>query len=757
MRDKLLHFIVLVVFVGGWGGAVVWAEESDFQSGLRFFERQLSESRNRFILLSKDLISGDMLTKMERGIELSTRGDYEQASIVFGDIVDNHERKENNAAYLTSEFYLARSLFHLGYYGRAQSLLLDVVAQGYGKEQEEAGHLLLDVVQQTEDWEPVVEVLLTVWSRFTGTPSGDVFAYILSRSYFLRGDLEESRKFSDRLPSTGEWSLKGTYIRGAISVKREDYDDALSNFRRVVEYPDTDAANFRDFDRLRDLSYMAMARIYYAQDQLSQALDYYERVSERSPYFDTVLFEAAWTHIRREEADEARRSFELLALSFPHSRYADESRRMSYDLARFLGHYDEAMRGYHVLLEEHEPVLEKMQKLDESAVRSRFSEEFRDGASFGSRVFDGNLLYQNIDGGVSGRLTKMSDALRVSVKNQEVSTELIGELEEVVDSELKMSIFPEYFQLWRNRRQILLGMLILRSRFHDDCMKTHRLSSSMSSSRRALDKELRGLPQSVDDVAAHERRTERAVNSRKERLHLLKLEIHNLRKQNDILKKWLHVDGHSLIVQSADRATKVEESERLEVLLGTMEARAMEIERDIRRKEGISGINIDDLYREEELFSQLSSTQSREWQDFAGKGCDESFTHRYTTLWQDVEGYGGELEKGVDVKLARFKMELAREKERYLAEQARLSRASSNIESSVTDAGYVYWQKVLAYVYGVVKGADSGMVDVSWMRKSEKSKTLGEVIEKRNRDREEVEQDFQRFSQESGQSGVGIK
>ena len=100
------------------------------------------------------------------------------------------------------------------------------------------------------------------------------------------------------------YSVRAKYFVGTIYILRGEYVDALAAFRAVL---DLDPANDAEA-RAVELTYLALARLYYETDQLEQSVDAYRAVPQTSDQFDIAQYELAWTYIAKGDAVQAERA-----------------------------------------------------------------------------------------------------------------------------------------------------------------------------------------------------------------------------------------------------------------------------------------------------------------------------------------------------------------------------------------------------------------------------------------------------------------
>lgn len=137
--------------------------------------------------------------------------------------------------------------------------------------------------------------------------------YIIGRYHFARQRYRDARAAFAQLPNDRPESLRARYYIAAAQVAEGTLADAEAGFQAIVDLPLPASDDDR---RVRELSHMALGRIYLSRGELDKAKQAYLRISQKSDLFRDALYEAAWGAIRARDYVSAEGSLQLLLLAY---------------------------------------------------------------------------------------------------------------------------------------------------------------------------------------------------------------------------------------------------------------------------------------------------------------------------------------------------------------------------------------------------------------------------------------------------------
>jgi len=279
-------------------------------------------------------------------IQLYRAGKALTSSKCFFDMLESDDFPEQRSKLF---YYMAKSLDDLGMYHGAQHYYMEVVRRGprdpYFKY---SLPRLVAIAEYTGNETELLRIVHKIPPDAFPRQAQNHLYYLMGRREYDRGNLAASSKYFQQISSKSSLFLKSKYFEGVIAYQREKYQSAVRAFKEVadqVDFPAADQREARDFDRLRTLASMNIARIYYEIDKFDNADVYYSQIDRQSDYWTQSLFERAWANFMLTRLND---TLGLLLTtraphfkSFEHLPDGDVLRALTFF---YLCEYDEANR-----------------------------------------------------------------------------------------------------------------------------------------------------------------------------------------------------------------------------------------------------------------------------------------------------------------------------------------------------------------------------------------------------------------------------
>ena len=202
-------------------------------------------------------------------------------------------------------YHLAMALLQLEMYHSAQYYFVKVVKQG-GPSSPYFSYALPRLVQIAEVTGDNSELLRLVddipVDAFPRTARNHL-SYLLGIHSYEKEDLAGASKYFGQVTTKSAMGLKSKYFEGVIANQQERRKQAVIAFREVYQAKDLQVApdEMKEVDRLRELSILNIARIYYNIQDFPKATEYYDGVSRDSEYWPEALFENAWAYFMQND------------------------------------------------------------------------------------------------------------------------------------------------------------------------------------------------------------------------------------------------------------------------------------------------------------------------------------------------------------------------------------------------------------------------------------------------------------------------
>jgi tetratricopeptide (TPR) repeat protein len=287
---------------------------------------------------------------------------YEAASIILFDVV---EKYPNSPAYPEALFYLADSLYLKRDFLSSRRFFEKIVEVGPSNPRyQESLQRLIELSLHTGDYTPVDGYIAKLDATQVQKPLPSV-PYVKGKYYFFRQQFDKALEAFKPIGPDHKYFFHATYFVGAANVAwgQEHWDDAVAAFSTILK---TEAGmkpeqKTDSQKRITELSHMALARIYLERGQLTQAIDEYAKIGQKSDHFNDMLYESAWVAIKGKDYLKARRQLDLLLLSAPDSPLAPEVKLLVGTLHVRQNEYGPATDSFTKTRDEFEPVYKMLE------------------------------------------------------------------------------------------------------------------------------------------------------------------------------------------------------------------------------------------------------------------------------------------------------------------------------------------------------------------------------------------------------------
>ena len=197
------------------------------------------------------------------------------------------------------EYYLARSLYDLQMYHSAQYYFIEVLKKGPSNPYfKYALPKLVSITKFTGDESDLARIVAKIPPEDFPRSARDPLYYLLGVRLYEQDKLTEARKYFDQVSEKSDLYTRAKYFSGVIANKQGKLKTAVRAFTEVAQVKASAQTlqELEELDRLRDLSLLNIARIYYGLAQYDQANTYFATVPRNSRYWPESLFESAWAN-----------------------------------------------------------------------------------------------------------------------------------------------------------------------------------------------------------------------------------------------------------------------------------------------------------------------------------------------------------------------------------------------------------------------------------------------------------------------------
>ncbi len=272
------------------------------------------------------LLAGGVAAAQEEelapGVSDYNAGRYEAAAREFYQVVENGQDAVNRQK---AEYYLAHSFDKMKLFQPAFQYYGLIVKQGprhryYFK----AIAGLVRLAEELHDGAIIPSVLNRAYgSDFERLPEHTLnkVNYLVGMLSYRANKLDEANEFLSAVPKKSSYYARARYLYG-LSLVQRDPKDAVKLFKEIMSL---DPKKYYDYDNVRELTRLALARAYYGMGLYDQSVEWYESVPRFSNYWDQALFENGWAEFQDGHAGKALGSLEALHAPQFEGAFAPES------------------------------------------------------------------------------------------------------------------------------------------------------------------------------------------------------------------------------------------------------------------------------------------------------------------------------------------------------------------------------------------------------------------------------------------------
>ncbi|HET6337673.1 MAG TPA: hypothetical protein VFG30_30815, partial [Polyangiales bacterium] len=260
---------------------------------------------------------------LANALRMYTQERYQEAAVQFQRVVEG-ETPDAPANVQKAQFFLGKCLYHLHYYQSALAVFDEVSEQG-------RNHLFFD---QTLQWlaqlgsqlpEPagIIDKIgrfgVDQLEQFNNADNADLYnqlLYLMGRSKYNQGEFDKAIELFQKVDKANKWYVKARFFEGISYVRMRKAQPAATAFRDIITaIDDGEVENLDDADRMRDLGWISLARVYYTAANrttadgerkvdgvlLGNAVEAWTKIEPESEYWLDALFEASWAFFLADE------------------------------------------------------------------------------------------------------------------------------------------------------------------------------------------------------------------------------------------------------------------------------------------------------------------------------------------------------------------------------------------------------------------------------------------------------------------------
>jgi tetratricopeptide (TPR) repeat protein len=237
---------------------------------------------------------------------------YQEASVQFQRVVEG-ETQDAPANQQKAQFHLGKSLYHLGFYQSALAVFDEIVERGQAHLYFRATlQWLAQLASQLPEPADIVRRVgrypTEDLNQFNNAESRNLYnqlLYLMGRSKYRDGNYDEAIALFRQVQRTSRYYVQSKFFEGISHVNAHRSQPAVDAFREVLRAIEEGVEGVEDEDRMADLAWLELARIYYSTRHYDSAIESWNHVDVDSEYWLDSLFEESWAYFLQQDYPRA--------------------------------------------------------------------------------------------------------------------------------------------------------------------------------------------------------------------------------------------------------------------------------------------------------------------------------------------------------------------------------------------------------------------------------------------------------------------
>jgi tetratricopeptide (TPR) repeat protein len=678
--------------------------------------------------------------------------DYGPALVVFSEVIEEFPNTPSypDALWLRGETYYGMHDYLAA--GRDYKALIARASES--RFQAYLGKALGRVVDVALRLEQPPEALAPLVDKFAQVPPAQVDAALLytkGKAEYRIGALAEASAAFAQVANGSPLAHQARYFQGLVAMRaaraasepgkaKVDYKPAIEVFRSVADLP-PDTPEHR---HVIDLAWMAIARLFYENEQYLQASEAYAKVGRDSPELATMLYELAWVYVRLGDVDRAERALEVLMVSNPDSEYISDATLLRADLLLRAGAFDRALKLYEDIRAEYDPMRARVDAFlastnDVSVFYDKLAQQQLDLVTESDQLPALAMRWAR-EAEDGPRAFSVIDDINASKTLIAQSNQLVDKLSALTQASTRVRAFPEL----EAGEVTALGLLnrLSRARLELaralDAQEPNDLSEPMDGvrkERRAYMASLQGLPVSPEDFGARAQSGLAQWNSLSQDLTRRSMEIDALQATVNGLRRVLSDGPQQGVAREPESIHRFQaELDANQKDLARYRDGIKELRRDVEMGRAQVGLGDSRYQADADARARFRELFNREVQlasSGAGGGGAQRAAQQVAPLLSEIEQSEGVLtgtiqsiEAQVSTRAAELRAKLDAERSNLTADQQQLDALDNDARNVVGQVAQRNFTLVRDRLRGIVLRADVGITEQAWEVREEE---LGRV------------------------------
>jgi len=249
---------------------------------------------------------------LARGIDLyEKKKDYKSASIELSKVLGK-ETEDSEANKQRAEFFMAKTLYQMGYYAASLAYFDRIVAKRTGHRYFGATLKWLAALSRVlPETSGILEKIGTYDPKDLEQPImdevRDELYYLLGRHYYRQGNFDQAVALFRGVKEESPFYVKAKFFEGVTYVRQYKGAPAVDAFKQILVIGQERPGYYsvEDIDTFEELADLQLARVFYSTQQYDTSIKYFEKLPQESPDWLESLFEASWAYFMKTNNSKA--------------------------------------------------------------------------------------------------------------------------------------------------------------------------------------------------------------------------------------------------------------------------------------------------------------------------------------------------------------------------------------------------------------------------------------------------------------------
>jgi tetratricopeptide (TPR) repeat protein len=735
-----------------------WAQNrGDFETQAKGLQQQVGQLEDRYLKPAVLRSRFKVETRFNDAKVAHLLGDYARAAILFVGLVDN-PRAQKLDSHAEAIYLLGDSLFQQRNFLAARQYFRKIVTEGHDRFSEKAIIKLLEIAAKTGNYSGVDELYASLDNQAEFSPA---VSYVRGKTLYKQERYADARRYFQQAAQDSKFALRAAYFRGVAFAADGQLDNARKVFEAVIAANEPESVEEQE---MLDLTYLALGRIAYENQQYDQAIDDYQHLKRTSDHFDQMLYELTWTFIAQEKYKAASRVVDIfLYLSNPDPTFVPKVKLLKADLNLRLQQYDIAQLGYRDIVTTFTPV-EKELKAFVADTRNleTFFYDLVEAQMRGEKAeYMPQLVQEWIDGSDVLDQAKLTVADLASVRDSlRTSYGALEQMEARLGSGARIESFPELAKGMTLAVELESRLVSLRQDLIE--AQYRMVSSTMTPGEKqewkALDARVAKLrtrydamPKTRGEVRQRAQQVDRRFDQLRKELDKVTLEID---AQQEILGA---IDNY--IAKNDFNAAQRRTIEQKKAQARKSIAMLRELQTQLRRQVDITsqkvGMGDQVMTKEQAIRNEYRKilAEQRVFLDgvqrgsrsasSAGLGGLQAARQVLPRVEKRLQEFFERMNKFANERTAELRQDLASERKMLALldrEVARLMGESKAVTAMIAQHGFTQVKRDFREI--IMRG-DVGLIDVAWQKKEDMTRDINQLFEDRSAELKTLQEAFE--------------